>query len=109
CLRPAQWEFPVASAILAPTVSVLVSACIYLVWLLFPDVDDPAQRGFRQLMILLGLAVSISPIVGLLVLGRFMKWHMVAAALPGAALAVGFTVAACIAAGRLYQDFNPSE
>lgn len=109
CLRPANWEFPVASAILAPTVSVLVSACIYLVWLLFPDVDDPAQRGFRQLMILLGLAVAISPIVGLLVLGRFMKWHMVVAALPGAALAVGFTVVACIAAGRLYQAFNPSE
>ncbi len=108
-LRPAQWEYPAASAILAPTASVLVSACIYLVWLLFPDVDDPSQRGFRQLMILLGLAVAMSPIIGLLVLGRFMKWHMVLAALPGAALAVGFTVVACIAAGRLYQDFNPSE
>lgn len=100
-------SFP-AALILAPAGAALGSAIVLLMTVLFPDIDDPTQRGFRGLMTMLGLAIIGAPVIGIVVL-LYVWAHPLVAAL-GGFVAAGAAVAAVLAvAGGFYARFNPSE
>ena len=58
---PQIWGFASAHAIYGPTLAIMLSSAVLVVTLLFPDIKDPTQRGFRGLMQLLGIAVATAP------------------------------------------------
>lgn len=108
-LKPMLWKTVLAALIWSPATSLMVSSIVYLFSLLFPDIEDPTQRGFRQLMVFVGIIVGFAPSLGVFILLSFLKTGMVVAAIPAALLALGVTVAATILSGGLYRSFNPSE
>jgi hypothetical protein len=112
-LRPDLWPYCLASLAGLPLLAILFCSVVFLVTVLFPDVDDPTQRGFRGLMILLGLAIVLAPVI---LLGGGIMFVMRSSLLGpffgaafggGLALAISFLLA--LIAGGLYAQFNPSE
>ncbi len=107
-VNPTLWPYALASIIAMPTVSVLMASAIFIVIILFPDVDDPTQRSFRGLMTLLGLVILCSPGIGaFVVLSIFV--HPAISAIVWAGVNLGITVVVSIVGGGLYGGFNPSE
>lgn len=107
-VNPGLWPYALASIIAMPTLGVLMASAIFLVIILFPDVDDPTQRSFRGLMTLLGLVILCSPGIGIFaLLGIFV--HPAVAAVFWAAANLGITVVVSMVGGGLYGQFNPSE
>lgn len=108
-LRPSLWPVLAGTAVMAAPAAILIAAMVLLMTVLFPDVEDPTQRSFRNLMTLLGIAVtgiwSVGIFGGLWALGL----SPALSAVPAAALNLGLSVAAAIVAGRLYSSYNPSE
>ena len=112
-VAPSLWAYCIATIIGLPFVAILCSSIVFIVTLIFPDLDDPTLRGFRGLMILLGLGIALVP-VGLASIGVFfLTRDFVIAPMIAAAVAAGLSVAAstviCFVAGNLYAQFNPSE
>ncbi|MBI5708412.1 MAG: hypothetical protein HZC36_15625 [Armatimonadetes bacterium] len=108
-LRPGMWPEALAAVILVPPMAILMSAIVFFVIILFPDMDDQTQRQFRGLMQMLALAVLAFPPVltfmGLLVL----RVPPYVGALVAAAIASGIGWVVVMLAGRQYANFNPSE
>ncbi|MCW5942546.1 MAG: hypothetical protein KIS66_09965 [Fimbriimonadaceae bacterium] len=108
-MKPLLWKTVVAAVVWAPATSLMVSSVVYLFSLLFPDIEDPTQRGFRQLMVFVGIIVGFGPSLGAFILLMFLKTGPIFAAIPAALLALGVTVLATFLSGNLYRSFNPSE
>lgn len=106
---PLLWPYAVAHLMYVPSFAVMLSSAVLVVTLLFPDIEDPTQRGFRGLMQLLGIALATAPgisaFIGVTILTK--------SPLPGAAIAtllnLGMTAGLTAAAGYLYLGFNPTE
>ncbi len=81
----------------------------FMTTIMFPDIDDPTQRGFRGLMGLLALLVTVGPGVGLFILIFALSKSVVMAALAGAVVNLGLAAVCAAVSGRYYADFNPSE
>jgi len=105
---PSQWMWAVSAVIVLPSVVFLISTTVFVVTLLFPDIDDPAQRGIRGLISLLGLAIAISPGIGAMVLVGFLHWIPLGALLP-AAINLAMALGLCLLGGQLYGNFNPTD
>jgi hypothetical protein len=112
-IQPTLWPFCLASLVGLPFIAVLCCSIIFLVTLIFPDLDDPTLRGFRGLMILLGLAIVLVPVAALSIGVGFLTHSLIIAPVIGAAvgagMALGLSVIICLIAGNLYAGFNPSE
>ena len=112
-LRPLMWAFCLASVVGLPFVAVLFCSVVFLVTVLFPDVDDPTQRGFRGLMILLGLAIVLLPVavagLGMTFVARELAAGPIIGAAFGGAVALGMAILVAALGGGLYANFNPSE
>ncbi|HEY0868034.1 MAG TPA: putative ABC exporter domain-containing protein, partial [Fimbriimonas sp.] len=115
-INPGLADAFLAAAVMAPSMSFLLVAVVYLMTVLFPDVDDPTQRGFRSLMLLLGIFLlsvpSVAMFLGLTVVGIPLVTGPVApiaAALPFVLLNALLTFAVAAVTGLLYANFNPSE
>ncbi len=107
---PRLWLVGIASAIAMPTLVVLLCSVYCLITIMFPDVDDPTQRGFRSLMTILSLVLFCGPPVGLFIaLMGFLHLPAVVAAMIVAAVTIGIAYFACTIAGNFYASFNPSE
>ena len=110
---PALWPFCVASLVGLPFLAVLSCSIVFLVTLIFPDLDDPTLRGFRGLMILLGMGIAFVPVVavaaGIIFITHNLTLAPVFASLVAAAMSIGISVVVCIIAGNLYAQFNPSD
>lgn len=108
-VKPDLWPFILASLLGMPGFGFLLSACVFLVTMLFPDVDDPSQRGIRGIMMMLSIAVcSLFPglaVIGLLAIGTFPALATSAGALVAIAIGLGLAMASA----QLYENFNPSE
>ena len=107
---PAAWRSALTGAFLTPSLAIVVTAVVLLVIVLFPDVDDPTQRMFRGLMMMLGLAICVVPGVGVLLggqLGLGLSPLLVAPVVM--AMNVGIAVGLCTVAGGLYAGYNPNE
>lgn len=109
-VRPSLWDSSLAAVLMAGPLAVLLVSTIFLVTVLFPDVDDPTQRGFRSLIMLLGLAIfglpSTAVFAGLLV---FAKLSPIVAAIPFVLINGAVAAGVCAVTGSLYASFNPSE
>jgi len=109
-IKPQFWQELIASLLMLPTLAFLLSAVSYVLVLLMPDVDDPTQRGFRGLVNMLGIAVLVAPSVLL-----YLLLHLVfnvappLAAIPVTLINVVIGALISMFAGKLYDNFNPSE
>lgn len=108
-VRPGLWQEALASAIVMPFLAVLICLVTCLMTILFPDFDDPSQRGFRGLMNFVGILVTCAPatlaMIGLIAFGS----SPIIAAVVAAGLNVGFAALVASIAGNRYAQFNPSE
>lgn len=108
-VSPNLWPYVIASLIYSPALSLMLSATVFLVTIMFPDLDDPTQRQFRGIMMLLALAILGLPptgaFLGLWALG-LPVW--VAAGI-GGMICLAMTALATLISGKLYESFNPSE
>ena len=108
-LKPSLFPVLAGTAILAIPSALLVTAIVFLMTVLFPDVEDPTQRSFRNLMVMLGIVIGgvggIGVFAGLWALGL----HPALAAIPAGALDLAISIVVAIVAGRLYSAYNPSE
>lgn len=108
-LNPSLWPFVLASFIYTPALSLLLSSTVFLVTIMFPDFEDPTQRQFRGLMMLLALAVLGLPPTAVFLGLWFVHVPVWLAALSGAMICLGVSLLACVFSGRLYETYNPSE
>jgi hypothetical protein len=92
-----------------PFLATLICLVTCLTTILFPDFEDPSQRGFRGLMNFVGVVAANAP--GILAFIGLIALDM--GAIPAALVAVGIKIGmgALIAsvAGSQYAQFNPSE
>ena len=108
-VAPELWDFALATAIVMPGVSLLVSSTIFLVTIVFPDIEDPTQRQFRGLMIMLGFCVTgILPTL-LFVLLAIAKVALPICAVLTLGLSIAISIALSVLSGSFYANFNPSE
>jgi hypothetical protein len=108
-IRPMLWQEGVALLIAIPFTAMLMIGVVLLMTVLFPDVDDPTQRGFRGLMMLLALVVTGGPCLGIYVAIDAYFGSPISAALVASTLAIGMTAGLATLAGNLYAAYNPSE
>lgn len=107
-VSPSLWQSCLAALILSPFGCAVIAGSVLLMTVLFPDYDDPTQRGFRGLMTMLALATTGGPCLGVFILCKaFMPVPL--AAVITAAVAAAIASGLLLLAGRFYADFNPSE
>lgn len=108
-IDPSFWQYSLGAIFLMPGFSYLLSSTMFLVIVLFPDVDDPSQRQFRGLMMMIGTAIMALP--ALLIFAGLWAIHTpawIAGAVAGA-VCIGISLLASSISGGLYASFNPSE
>ena len=109
-LAPSAWPSALAGILMAPGLAVLLSAVVLLVIVLFPDVEDPTQRMFRGLVLMLGLAICLIPGAAALILGvAALHASPILVAPVVLAIDLGVALALSALAGNLYAGYNPSE
>jgi hypothetical protein len=108
-VSPAIWQEALAGAILMPFLAILICLVTALTTILFPDFEDPSQRGFRGLMNFVMVVAANAPgvlaFIGLVALGS----GAAAAALVAAGIKIGIGALVASVAGAQYAQFNPSE
>lgn len=107
--KPGVWAWGVAALLIAIPLSLLLGAVSFLVVMLFPDLDDPSQRQFRGLMLLLGIALFGLFPVGAFVGIAYFAGAPIVGALVSSAIALAIATGVCFVSGQLYATFNPSE
>ncbi|MEQ1822516.1 MAG: putative ABC exporter domain-containing protein [Fimbriimonadaceae bacterium] len=108
-IKPSLWSYSVASLLFVPAAGTLISACVFLVTMLFPDVDDPMQRQFWALMTMLCVVIVGALPTGLFVVMIAFKTHVILASLVTSLLAAGISFVVATFSGNLYANFNPGE
>lgn len=107
--RPTMWQWGLAALLASMSLCLVVCSSGFLVMVLFPDIEDPTQRGLRGLVQMLAMGAMTLPgilvVIGLLVL----RMSPVLATLAGMAVSLGISMVCALISGRLYADFNPSE
>jgi hypothetical protein len=110
---PQIWPYVLAAVVLIPSVSLLFSASMFTLTVMFPDVEDPTQRGFRGMMTFLALAFLTGPVVLLFAgVAYLLAGFTIApfiAGLTSSLLALALAWAAAALGGNMYASFNPSE
>ena len=109
CLAPVLWDEALASLFLAPSASILISSVILLVTILFPDTDDPTQRGLRGLLSMIGVVLTAGPGVAILITTIAFKLTPLYAVVPVLLLNAAVTFGVSALAGNFYASYNPSE
>jgi len=103
------WDEALGCLILMPTFVFMLTAISLLVTVLFPDIEDPTQRGFRSMVSLLALAVSASPGAAIMVALMVNKLNLLFAIPIVVPINLGILWLASALAGNLYASYNPSE
>jgi len=103
------WPFVLAAIVAGPALAMLMCASVFLVMMLFPDVDDNSQRQFRAMMAMLAVVIAclfpLGTFVGLYALGV----SPLLAALAFAGFCYGLVFVINLLSAQLYATFNPSE
>lgn len=107
--RPELWESAIAGALVMPFLATLICLVTCLTTLLFPDFEDPSQRGFRGVMNFVGVVAACSP--GVLVFAGMAAVGVspILAAIVTAGLKTGVAALVASITGSQYAQFNPSE
>lgn len=106
---PGIWPFFAASLISFTPLALTMTAVILTITLLFPEIEDPTQRGFRGIMQLLGMAIVLLP--GVVAFALLYLWTKtpIWGALLASGLNISFVFGLSVLAGNLYVDYNPSD
>jgi hypothetical protein len=80
-----------------------ISAC------LFPAGGDPSQRFFSGLLLMVGTAAALAPTIALLVFGLLLRQSGPGLALMGIASALPMAFLLALAAGALFDRFEPGD
>lgn len=107
--KPGLVLYALAGILMFPGFTLALSAVSLLLVVLLPDIEDPTQRSFRGMATMLGVVTCTGPPVGLFAILLWLKVPVVVAALPTGAVMFGLAWLATFFAGRVYEDFNPSE
>lgn len=107
--RPELWQAAIAGALVMPFLATLICLVTCLTTLLFPDFEDPSQRGFRGVMNFVGVVAACSP--GVLVFAGMAAVGVspILAAIVTAGLKTGVAALVASITGSQYAQFNPSE
>ena len=109
-LRPMLWASALGSELFVMGLSLVLSATVFLVTIAFSDAGDASQRGFRGILILVGIIILAFPGVALLAtLIGYGHLNPLLAALPATAVNLAVAVLVSFAAGGLYNAYNPNE
>lgn len=109
-IDPRLWQMAVAVILMMPTFAAVISAVVLIVTILFPDVEDAAQRGFRGLMTMLGSAIALFiSAIAFGLLAFLLHLSPILAAIPAIMINLGITLGVSALAGSLYASFNPSD
>lgn len=108
-LFPMAWREVLAGAIFFPALGTVVAALVCCIVLLFPEIDDVSQRGFRGLVMMLGLLMAGAPGVGLFILISVFTKSTIIGSIPGALLSYLVAFGLSAIGGSLYASFNPTE
>lgn len=103
------WPWALSGLLVMPTLAIVVVSTNLVVMVMFPDIDDPTQRGFRGMMTLLGYIILAAPGVGVFALELAFGIHPTLAALLPMAINLGVSAGAAFVGGQLFASFNPSE
>ncbi|AIE86434.1 putative ABC exporter domain-containing protein [Fimbriimonas ginsengisoli] len=103
------WAYSLAAILMATTLALTWAAVSLLVILLFPDVDDAAQRGFRGMLLLIGCVLTALVPVGMAIGLFVLKLFPLVTAIPFVAVCLAISFGISAIAGGLYGSFNPSE
>jgi hypothetical protein len=105
-------------AIAALLAGVIVSVPLMVVFLstilfsmvLFPDYEDPTQRGLSGLVMLLAIAIGCSiPVGTFVVLSYVLKIHPIVAAIPSGVSSILISLGLATISGNLFAGFNPTD
>jgi len=109
-LKSVLWDYAIASFIFVLGLSLLVSSTVFLVTIAFPDAGDASQRGFRGILIMLGMVILGLPGVGLFAaLLILFNLNPILAAIPSGGVCIAVTMVVCYVSGSMYDSYNPSE
>lgn len=87
-----------------------ISGAVLFTVVLFPDFDDPTQRGLSMIFMLISILVGSSPGLLIFFLARIaLHLHSLVAAVPACAALIGVTAGLTTIAGTIYAGYNPSE
>lgn len=97
-------------AIALPAFAFLISGCVLLFMLIFPDMEDPSQRMLRELLTMALMVLALTPgiVAGALVL-LVAESAFFAAALAASVTFVVVGALLFLACGELYAVHNPNE
>ena len=98
-------------ALLPSSVLLAANLCavMALVLVLFPDIDDPTQRGFRGMMNLLGMMIGLGPAVLLGLIVGYATGSMVLGVWATTIPSLLMTFFVALSAGKSYIDLNVAE
>lgn len=108
-LVPGIWQQALASAIVMPFLAVLICSVTCLTTLLFPDFDDPSQRGFRGLMNFVGVVVCCAPGVLAFIGLSALNLSPILSGMVSAGIMTGIASLVASLSGNQYAQFNPNE
>lgn len=106
---PSMWQYLIGFFIGIPFMLVLITSVQLLFLLIFPDMDDPTQRGLRAIIQLLATAIALLPPFLIALLLIFFK---TSPPIIGAAFAITCIVITVILikfTSSMYASFNPSD
>lgn len=108
-IRPDLFVSVLACLLGVPTLVVLLVSTMFMVTVMFPDVEDPTQRGFRAMVTMLALALLGLPSLAVFAVLLVLHVPSLIAVVPYAIVNLGIAYAANLLSGNLYASYNPSE
>jgi hypothetical protein len=108
-MRVDLWQYAIATMIGMPFFALSLSGIVCLMMVLFPDFEDPTQRGFRGLMILLGLVICCAPSITAVLAMVALNVPILVAMSVFAVINLVVSIVTSIGAGHLFAGYNPSE
>ena len=107
--RLSLWDDALAAALTLPLFGVMLMTVSLAVTMLFPDVDDPTQRGLRGIMQLLGIVMATAVPAGLIVAGYIFKLSPLIAVIPAVIVMAAISFGCTILSGSMYASYSPTE
>ena len=107
--RLSLWDDALAAILTLPLFGVMLMTVSLAVTMLFPDVDDPTQRGLRGIMQLLGIVMATAVPAGLIVAGYIFKLSPLIAVIPAVIVMAAISFGCTILSGSMYASYSPTE